>query len=225
VRRRDGHGHDRTAITYKAGDYPFFVAETRTTWPLIVVDSNGRAYSLRVSDLPGGRGDGAPIATMVDLQAGGRVAAAVSDEPEAQFLFSNSGGYGFIAKVGDLVSRQKAGKAFMSLESGERVLHPAKVAGDTIAAVSENGRLLLFAVSEMKSQSAGRGVLVMGLDDKEELVGVAVNDGSRIIVEGIGRGGRTVPCKVEAKDIAKYRLHRARKGCLLPVKMKPAFIL
>jgi topoisomerase-4 subunit A len=77
----------------------------------------------------------------------------------------------------------------------------------------------------MKSQSAGRGVLVMGLDDKEELVGVAVNDGSRIIVEGIGRGGRTVPCKVEAKDMEKYRLHRARKGCLLPVKMKPAFIL
>ncbi|MBM3392805.1 MAG: DNA topoisomerase IV subunit A [Betaproteobacteria bacterium] len=225
VRRRDGHGHDRTAIAYKAGDYPFFVAETRTTWPLIVVDSNGRAYSLRVSDLPGGRGDGAPIATMVDLQAGGRVAAAVSDEPEAQYLFANSGGYGFIAKVGDLVTRQKAGKSFMSLESGERVLHPAKVTGDTIAAVSENGRLLLFAVSEMKSQSAGRGVLVMGLDDKEELIGVAVNDGTRVVVEGIGRGGKTVPCKVEARDMAKYRVHRARKGCLLPVKMKPAFIL
>jgi topoisomerase-4 subunit A len=91
--------------------------------------------------------------------------------------------------------------------------------------VSENGRLLLFAVSEMKSQSAGRGVLVMGLDDKEALVGVAVNDGSGVVVEGIGRGGKTVPCKVGGKDMEKYRLHRARKGCLLPVKMKPAFIL
>jgi topoisomerase-4 subunit A len=225
VRRRDGHGLDRTAITYKAGDYPFFVAETRTTWPLIVVDSNGRAYSLRVSDLPGGRGDGSPIATMVDLQAGGRVAAAVSDAPETHYLFANSGGYGFIAKIGDLVSRQKAGKSFMSLEAGERVLHPAKVAGNTIAAVSENGRLLMFDASEMKSQSAGRGVLVMGLDDKEALVGVVVNDGSGVVVEGIGRGGKTVPCKVAGKDVEKYRLHRARKGCLLPVKMKPAFIL
>jgi topoisomerase-4 subunit A len=65
----------------------------------------------------------------------------------------------------------------------------------------------------------------MGLDDKEELVGVAVNDGSGVIVEGIGRGGKTVPCKVAGKDVEKFRLHRARKGCLLPVKMKPAFIL
>ena len=225
VRRRDGHGLDRMAITYKAGDYPFLVAETRTTWPLVVVDSNGRAYSLRVSDLPGGRGDGAPIATMIDLQAGARVAAALSDAPEASYLFANSGGYGFIARVSDLVTRQKAGKAFMSLEKDERMLHPARVAGNTIAAVSENGRLLLFAVEEMKNQSAGRGVLVMGLDAGESLVGVVVNDGSGVVVEGVGRGGRTVPCKVTSKDMEKYRLHRARKGCLLPVKMKPAFIL
>ena len=113
----------------------------------------------------------------------------------------------------------------MSLQQDERVLHPAKATGDTIAAVSESGRLLLFAIGEMKIQSAGRGVLVMGLDDKEALVGVVVNDGSRVVVEGVGRGGRTVPCKVSGRDIEKYRLHRARKGCLLPVKMKPAFIL
>jgi topoisomerase-4 subunit A len=225
VRRRDGHGIDPISITYKAGDYPFLVAETRTIWPLVVVDSNGRAYSLRVSDLPGGRGDGAPIATMIDLQAGARVAAALSDAPETPYLFANSGGYGFIARVSDLVTRQKAGKAFMSLEKDERVLHPARARGDTIAAVSENGRLLLFAVEEMKSQSAGRGVLVMGLDDRESLAGVTVNDGSGLVVEGVGRGGKTVPCKVSGKDMGKYRLHRARKGCLLPVKMKPAFIL
>ncbi|MDP1653730.1 MAG: DNA topoisomerase IV subunit A [Rhodocyclaceae bacterium] len=225
VRRRDGHELDRTAITYKAGDYPFLVAETRTTWPLVVVDSNGRAYSLRVSDLPGGRGDGAPIATMIDLQAGARVAAALSDAPETPYLFANSGGYGFIARVSDLVTRQKAGKAFMTLEKDERMLHPAKASGNTIAAVSENGRLLLFAVEEMKSQSAGRGVLVMGLDVGESLVGVVVNDGSGVVVEGVGRGGKTVPCRVASKDMVKYRLHRARKGCLLPVKMKPAFIL
>jgi topoisomerase-4 subunit A len=225
VRRREGHGLDRTSIAYKAGDYPFFVAETRTTWPLIVIDTNGRAYSLRVADIPGGRGDGTPIATMIDLQAGGRIAAALTDAPEARYLFANSGGYGFIAKVADLVSRQKAGKSFMSLEQDERVLAPAKVAGSTVAAVSESGRLLMFDVGEMKSQSAGRGVLIMGLDKAETLVGVTVNDGSGVLVEGIGRGGKTVPCKVAGEAVEKYRLHRARKGCRLPVKMKPAFIL
>ena len=225
VRSRQGHGIDPAAIAYKTGDFPWLVQESRTIWPLVVIDTHGRAYSVRVADLPGGRGDGVPITTLVDFQDGGKPVQALTDAPEAQYLFANSGGYGFIAKVADLVTRQKAGKAFMSLEQGERVLHPAKVTGNTIAAVSENGRLLLFAVEEMKTQSAGRGVIVMDLDDKEALVGVLVNDGLRVVVEGIGRGGKTLPCKVQGKDMEKYRLHRARKGCLLPVKMKPAFIL
>ena len=226
ARRRDGHGIDRGGITYKAGDFPFLVAETRTTWPLVIIDTNGRAYSVRVADIAGGRGDGVPITTMIELQNGGRVAAAISDVPEAQYLFASSAGYGFIATVADLVSRPRAGKAFLALEKGEQVVQPAKVLGDSVAAVSENGRLLVFPVAEMKIMSKGRGVIVMGLEAGESLVAIAVkNAGDSLLVEGVGKRGGTLPCKVSGADVEKYRLHRARKGCLLPVRMKPAFII
>jgi topoisomerase-4 subunit A len=222
VRARQGHGIDPATITYKAGDFPLLVAESRTVWPLVILDTGGRAYSVRVSDLPGGRGDGVPITTMVDFQDGAKLAHALSDAPQTQFLFAGSGGYGFICPLGDLVSRQKAGKAFMTMEKGERVLAPAKALGDTIAAVSENGRLLLFGREEMKQQSGGRGVTIMGLDEGEALVAVAVTLARSITVEGSGRGGKPARCTVAGEDLARHRLHRARKGCLIPAKLKPS---
>lgn len=224
VRVRQGHGVDPGSITYKAGDFPMLVAETRTVWPLVLINSNGRAYSVRVSDLPGGRGDGVPVGTMVAFQGGARLARALSDAPEKEYLFANSAGYGFIASVGDLVSRQKAGKAFMSLEKGERVLLPAKALGDAIAAVSEKGRMLIFGREEMKVQSGGRGVVIMALDDGEALVAATVTLAQTIAVEGVGRGGKIKQLTVGSKDLPKYRLHRARKGCLLPEKIKPTGI-
>ena len=76
VRSRQGHGIDPASITYKTGDFPWLVAETRTTWPLIVIDGNGRSYSVKISDLPGGRGDGAPITTRIEFPEGGKLAPA-----------------------------------------------------------------------------------------------------------------------------------------------------
>ena len=223
VRTRQGHGIDPATIAYKAGDFPMLVRESRTTWPLVLVDTKGRAYSLRVSDLPGGRGDGVPLTTMVEFQDGAKLAAAISDLPEAAYLFAGSGGYGFIAKVGDLVTRQKAGKAFMSMEPDERVLTPALVAeGATqVACASEGARLLCFALSEIKVQAGGRGVILMGLDKGEALVAVATGSGKSWVVEGSGRGGKPKELNIGLRDMEKYRLHRARKGCLLPEKIKP----
>lgn len=221
VRARQGHGIDPASLTYKTGDFPMLVAESRTVWPLVLVDTKGRAYSVRVSDLPGGRGDGVPLTTMIDLQDGAKIAAAITAPPETQYLFANSGGYGFIAKVGDLVTRQKAGKAFMSLEAGEAVLVPAIVRGASIACVSENARLLVFPLEEMKVQSGGRGVIAMGLDKGEKLCAVTVSDCERLEIEGSGRGGKAKSIVVGPREMEKYRLHRARKGCLLAEKIKP----
>lgn len=224
VRARQGHGIDPATLTYKTGDFPMLVVESRTVWPLVLVDTRGRAYSVRVSDLPGGRGDGVPITTMIDLQDGAKIAAAISAAPESRHLFAHSGGYGFIARVADLITRQKAGKAFMTLESGERVLPPALVRGDWVVAVSENARLLMFALDEMKVQSGGRGVIVMGLEKGEALVAVTVSEGTRIEVEGLGRGGKPKTVSISPRELEKYRLHRARKGCVLPEKIKPVAV-
>ncbi|NMF91563.1 DNA topoisomerase IV subunit A, partial [Aromatoleum petrolei] len=223
VRARQGHGIDAAAISYKAGDFAFAVIETRTTWPLVVIDTNGRAYTVRVSDLPGGRGDGAPMTTLVDFQDGGKLAQVLTAEPESTWMFANSGGYGFICTLGDATSRQRAGKAFMTLEKGEKVLVPARVVGERIAAVSENGRILVFMRSEMKVQSGGRGVIVMALDDKEALVAVAVPpDEATLRVEGTGRGGKAVTIDLKPSQLAPLVHRRARKGMTLTPKVLPA---
>jgi len=224
VRTRQGHGIDQATITYKTGDFPLLVAETRTVWPLVLLDNNGRAYSVRVSDLPGGRGDGAPIATLIEPQDSGRVVHALTDAAESQYLFANSGGYGFIAQLSDLVSRNKSGKTFMTLEKGEKLLAPARIVGNAIAALSQKGRLLVFALSEMKTLAKGRGVIVMDLDKGEELLAVAVNDGTAVRVIGTGRGGKPGEQQIAGAELQKHRMHRARKGCLIGSKIRPALV-
>ncbi len=222
VRTRQGHGIDPATISYKTGDHPFLVAETRSIWPLLLIDSHGRAYSLRASDLPGGRGDGLPIATLIEPQAGARIVHAITAAPEEHYLFANSGGYGFIAQLSDLVSRNKSGKAFMTLEKGEKVLTPARAAGNAIAALSQKGRLLLFAATEMKTLAKGRGLIVMDLERGEELLAVAVNEGTAVTVLGTGRGGKPSEQLLKGAELQKHRLHRARKGCLIAAKIKPS---
>jgi topoisomerase-4 subunit A len=222
VRTRQGHGLDPASITYKTGDFPFLVAESRTVWPLVLIDSNGRAYSVRVADLPGGRGDGVPIATLIEPQESGRVVQALTADPQTAWLFSGTGGYGFIAQLADLVSRNKSGKAFMTLEKGEQPLAPAPAGGSTIAALSQKGRLLVFDAAEMKAMSKGRGVIIMDLEKNESLAAVASFDGASLTVTGSGRGGKPAELRLMGTELARHRMHRARKGCMIEGKLKPA---
>jgi topoisomerase-4 subunit A len=222
VRARQGHGIDPASITYKAGDHPFAVIETRTVWPLVVLDTHGRAYTVKVPELPGGRGDGTPITTLVDFQDGARLAQVVSAAPDSSWLFANSGGYGFICTLAEATSRQRAGKAFMTLEKGEKLLAPARIAGDWIVAVSENGRILVFARSEMKVQAGGRGVIVMGLDAGESLAAVAVPaDDAVLTVAGGGRGGKSMLIELKPAQRESLRHRRARKGVALARSIRP----
>lgn len=222
VRARQGHGIDPAAISYKAGDFAFALIETRTTWPLVVIDSNGRAYTVKVAELPGGRGDGTPITTLVDFQDSGKLVQVLSARPDSTWMFANSGGYGFICTLADATSRQRAGKAFMTLEKGEKVLAPAAAHGDWIAAVSEQGRILVFARSEMKVQAGGRGVIVMALEAGEALVAVALPAAEcSLTVEGVGRGAKTLGISLKPSQLETLRHRRARKGAPLSPKIKP----
>jgi len=221
LRSRQGHGIAPESIAYKTGDAAFAVFETRTTWPLVVLDSHGRAYTVPVSAIPGGKGDGVPLATLVDFQEGGKLAQALSAAPQAQFLFANSAGYGFVASLADLVGRNKAGKAFMSLEPGETLLPPAAVAGTHIYAASNNGRLLVFDAAEMKTLAKGRGVIVMTLDERCSLATLGYCDGQRLSLACRERG-RVTQLNLAGENLSRYLLHRARKGCQLPGKKLPA---
>ncbi len=220
VRSRLGHGIDPASIAYKTGDQPFLVAESRTIWPLVLIDDRGRAYSLRIADIPGGRGDGVPIATLIEPQEGGRVVQALTAAPDTRYLFASSAGYGFIAQLSDLVSRNRSGKTFLSLEAGDKVLAPAPASGSTIAALSQKGRLLLFAATEMKTMAKGRGVIVIDLERGEELLAVAFTDGGAVTVSGTGRGGKPGEQLIKGAELKKHFMHRARKGCLIAARLK-----
>ncbi len=222
VRSRQGHGIDPAGINYKAGDFPMAVIETRSTWPLVVLDTHGRAYTVRVSELPSGRGDGVPVSTLIEFQNGGRLAQVISADPESTWFFANSGGYGFICALIEATGRQRAGKAFMTLEGAETVLAPVRVVGQWIAAASNAGRLLVFPQAEMKVQPGGRGVIIMALDPDERLAAVAVPaDDAPLTIEGIGRSNKPAALTLSPAQREGLRHRRARRGALLASKIKP----
>ncbi len=215
LRSRVGHGIDPAGIQFKAGDSGLAILETRTVWPLVLLDSSGRSYTVRVSELPTGRGDGVPLATLVDLAKGERLLFALSAAPDTRLLVSSSVGYGFVCKLSDLVSRQRAGKAFLTVEEGALPLPPVTVSGGWVAAAADNGKLLVFALEEMKELGGGKGVQVMKLEDKERLTALACFDGSALNIEGKTRTGRPAQATLAGAALEKYRLHRARKGAAL----------
>lgn len=223
IRQRTGHEVDMGTLSFKDGDQLLAIAQTRTAYPVVVLDSGGRAYSLSSADIPGGRSDGVPLASLLDMPPKVKAAVMCAAAPDTQYLFSSSGGYGFIATLKDLVSRQKAGKAFMTLSKADILLQPANVAsGSLVAALGSNGKLLLFPISEMKELSGGKGVIILGLNDSESLIATAVlPEGSSLQVKGTGAGNKSLQRVLNWEELQPFVLHRARKGMLAPVKFKP----
>src|SRR3954469_4294097 len=139
VRARQGHGHDAATFAFKAGDGLYGTFECRTVDTLLAFGSNGRVYSVPVATLPGARGDGQPLTTLVELDSGTQLVHYFAGAGNVWLLLSNSGGYGFVAAVENMVSRQKGGKAFLSLGAGETVCRPSLVGVPPAAAAGAAG--------------------------------------------------------------------------------------
>ncbi|WP_274585822.1 DNA topoisomerase IV subunit A [Neisseria leonii] len=221
IRSRAGHHLDLGQTAFKEGDGLKQVIEGRTVWPVIVLDSHGRTYTLDAADIPGGRGDGVPLASLIDLQNGARVVAVMTGLPDRHYLLGNSGGYGFIAKLGDMAARVKAGKVLMTVKAGETVLPPVPVLAVSlinpdcqVVAVSEAKRLLAFPLGELEVMAKGRGLQLMGLGDGDRLAHLAVVAAPEFIVESTGRRGGAHQERLRIQDIAAKR---GRKGRLLDI--------
>nr|WP_217344490.1 DNA topoisomerase IV subunit A [Noviherbaspirillum sp. L7-7A]MBV0878643.1 DNA topoisomerase IV subunit A [Noviherbaspirillum sp. L7-7A] len=224
VRARGGHGHDAAQFAFKAGDALYAAYECRTVDHLVALGSNGRSYSVPVAALPGARGDGVPVTTLVDVASGSRLLHYYAGPADTPLLLASTAGFGFAAKAGDLVSRNRNGKAFMTLEAGDEPLTPKIIAdkASAVACLSEKGRLLVFGLDEVKTLSGGRGVILMELEPKEKLLAAQPISQRGVIVTGIGRGGKAQELALSASGLAPHIGKRARKGKPLESKIKAA---
>jgi topoisomerase-4 subunit A len=215
VRALKGHEVDIAAQTFKAGDALWGAFRCRSVDPLIVVGSNGRVYSVPVSALPGGRGDGQPITTLIELESGTQIAHYIAAASGQRLVMAGSSGYGLIAQVGDLVGRQKAGKTFLALDEGEAPLLavvPSDALGLHLGVLSGQGRLLGFALDELKHQpKGGRGLMLIDLEAKDGVVSLACFT-TQLRVHGSGRGGKPRDELLKNQSLAAHAGKRARKG-------------
>jgi len=232
VRARTGHGHEAGSFAFKAGDGLYGTFECRTVDLLIVFGSNGRVYSVPVASLPGARGDGQPITTLIELESGTQPLHYFAGPASATLLLSGTGGYGFLATVENLVSRQRAGKAFISVGEGETICAPSHVANTSgsqplmpathVACASTGGRILTFEIAELKAmEKGGRGLMLIDLEAKDTLAGAAAYTRS-VKIEGIGRGGKDRDETLEIRSLNNARAARARKGKAADLGFKPS---
>ena len=238
IRARTGHGHEAGSFAFKEGDGLYGTFECRTVDTLLVFGSaakgTGRVYSVPVSLLPGARGDGQPVTTLIELESGTQPLHYFAGPANATLLLSSSGGYGFLATVDTMTSRPKAGKAFISCAEGESICKPSHVLGTSgsmplnpathVACASTAGRILTFEISELKLMAGGgRGLMLIDLDDKDTLAGAAAYTRS-VRIAGIGRGGKARDETLEIRSLNNARAARARKGKAADLGFKPASV-
>ncbi len=213
LRTRSGHGIDRGALTWKEGDGPLAIVETRTVYPIVLFGANGRVFNLRPQELPGGKGDGAPASSLVDTQ-GTAIVGMIASPPDTAVLMGTGSGNALRARVESLVVRQRAGKQFVAVDEGDAQLQPSVIpAGTTeVAALSGEGRLLVFALDEVKElPSGGRGVMAIKLHEGEAMLGVRPVAGP-LRIPAVGRGDKRITIEIGPKELAHYRGGRARSG-------------
>ena len=231
VRSRQGHGHDARQFSFKTGDELAGAYEVKTTDQLHALASNGRVYSIPVAGLPSARGDGVPVTSFVELEAGSQILHAFAASADAGVLLATEKGFGLTCVAGDWQSRMKAGKHFLTLEEGDVPLPPvlfdASRTDATVVCLSDGqgggdkGRVLAYPVSEVKTlHKGGRGVTLMGLEKKEKLRQVIVAADTGLVVTGTGRMAKPQSRTMSTREIAANTGTRGRKGKQLDPRWK-----
>ena len=219
LKTRVGHNLDLSQTTFKEGDGLMQAVEGRTVWPVILLDSHGRAYSVDAASIPGGRGDGVPAGSLVELDQGATIVAMLTALPQQHYLLANSGGYGFVIAFKDLVSRTKNGKVVMTVNDNETLLPPLPVPAKSLSAgsqteliaVSSANRLLAFPLLELKVMAKGRGLQIMSLPSDETLNFIVLSDSPEFTLETQGKRGGRHQETLRVQDISNRRGHKGKE--------------
>ena len=221
IRARTGHGVDLSTLTFKDGDALLQTLECRTTSDVIVLASSGKTFTLEAANLPSGRGDGAPVNTLVHSGSDDIVWMGTGD-PQRRLLMNSSAGLGFLCKLGDLATKTRQGKDFMKVDEGASAQPPADVKEEKyVAALSSDARLLLFPVDEVPERpNGGVGVQLLALPEDGKLAAVRMTDGDTLVVSGIKRKNRATET-LDKKQLDEHIGKRAQRGRLCDVGFRP----
>ncbi len=221
VRAAKGHDIDPEGLSYKAGDRFLASARLRSNQPAVFLDSNGRSYSLPAHTLPSARGQGEPLTGRLSPAAGAAFAAVLGGEADARYLVASDAGYGFVVQLSELWAKNKAGKAVLSLPRGARVLAPSQVtdpAGDSVVAVTNEGRMLVFPVADLPALSRGKGNKIVSIPARR----VEAREEFVVALASVPAGGRVRILSgkrylvLKSSDLESYRGERGRRGNKLP---------
>ena len=220
LRAAKGHDIDPTTLNYKSGDKFLSAACGRSNQNVFLQDTSGRFYALPAHTLPSARGQGEPATGRLNPPSGSLFTDVVMGSDDQKILLGTDAGYGFVATIGDLFTKNKAGKAVVSIPKGGRILSPKPVADSNalIAAVSNEGRMLVFPLSELPELSRGKGNKIINipssrLQAREEFVVdyAVIAEGESLVVHS---GKRFL--SIKANDLEHYRGERGRRGQKLP---------
>ena len=221
VRAAKGHDIDPAGLNYKSGDAYALSAKGKSNQGAVFIDSTGRAYTIPTHTLPSARGQGEPLTGKINPPSGATFKAVVLGEPEQKLLMLSDAGYGFISNIANLQSKNKAGKAALSLPTGSKVMPPQLldgVDGNFIAAVSNEGRMLVFPVKDLPELAKGKGNKIISIpaarvqNCEEWMVSVAVfSEEDQLIIHS---GKRHL--KLKYSDLTHYIGERGRRGHKLP---------
>ena len=221
ARAAKGHEVDATSLSYKSGDGFLASAQGRSNQLAMFIDSSGRVYSVIAHTLPSARGQGEPLSSRFKPPDGSEFCGAMIGDPEQKYLLASDAGYGFIAKLEDLVTRNKAGKAVLRVPAGGKAAVPAPVPQETeclIAAVSSIGRLLMFEMDELPELAKGKGNKLINIPGKKYQAGEERMVAMTVVPEDgdlqVYSGKRMMTIKWNDSD--PYYGERALRGGLLP---------
>ncbi len=227
VRCRTGHGHDAKLMSYKQGDEYAWSTECDSTDTLIVCGSNGRTYSVPVSQLPSGRGDGLPITSFIELESGSDIVGYLAGPDALRVMLYTTEGFGLACSLKNLVARVRSGKAFMSVGEQARMCAPVILpeSAQYVACLAQDGRLLVFGLDELRTLAGGgKGVTLMGGIDLFCLFGsaCALKHIDSITVYGATKSTGELRNKVlRPAEWHMFIAHRARKGKVVPSRFEP----
>ncbi|SFV86799.1 Topoisomerase IV subunit A [hydrothermal vent metagenome] len=221
VRSAKGHDIDSSALNYKSGDSYLTSAKGRSNKNAIFLDSTGRSYSLSAHSLPSARGQGEPLTGRLTPPTGAEFVEVIMGDDEQNILLASNAGYGFVATMGDLLSKKKAGKVSLSLPGVSKVMPVIKVDDlekQFVAVTTNRGRLLVFSITELPILSKGKGNKLIQIPSKE------IKSGEEFVVSicvlldtqnlKVTAGKRHLTIKFQ--DLTNYIGTRARRGNLLP---------